>query len=179
MLPSIGYPAPLTGPYWRGRSGYSVVTPLEHRIEGRRFSPVDGQSVLPAHGNDGSGEPAAVALRQPFGRVVVSLPVQVQLRSGERQVVQVGRESPAHGGAGSAQAGIVRFGYGLTEAAKAAGIESRLTGHSGRVGLAVELTARGASTTETMLAGGWQTARMVAHYSAGVAAEQGAVAKYL
>ena len=30
-----------------------------------------------------------------------------------------------------------------------------------------------------MLAGGWKTHRMVAHYSAGVAAEQGAVAKYL
>ena len=70
-------------------------------------------------------------------------------------------------------------GRRLTEAAKAAGIESRLTGHSGRVGLAVELTARGASTTETMLAGGWSTARMVAHYSAGATAELGAVAKYL
>ena len=70
-------------------------------------------------------------------------------------------------------------GRRLTEAAKAAGIESRLTGHSGRVGLAVELTARGASTTETMLAGGWSTARMVAHYSAAVSAEAGAVAKYL
>ena len=70
-------------------------------------------------------------------------------------------------------------GRRLTLAAQAAGIEGRLTGHSGRVGLASELTARGASTTETMLAGGWQTARMVAHYSAGVAAEQGAVAKYL
>ena len=55
----------------------------------------------------------------------------------------------------------------------------RITGHSGRVGLASELTARGASTTETMLAGGWKTARMAAHYAAGAIAEQGAVAKYL
>ena len=30
-----------------------------------------------------------------------------------------------------------------------------------------------------MKAGAWKTARMVAHYSAGVAAEDGAVAKYL
>ena len=89
-----------------------------------------------------------------------------QIRTGQVRAGQA-----AHGGAGSAQAGVVRFGYGLTEAAKAAGIESRLTGHSGRVGLAVELTARGASTTETMLAGGWSTARMVAHYSAGATAE--------
>ena len=67
----------------------------------------------------------------------------------------------------------------IAAAAKAAGIEKRISRHSGRVGLASELTARGASTTETMLAGGWKTHRMVAHYSAGVAAEQGAVAKYL
>ena len=62
---------------------------------------------------------------------------------------------------------------------RAAGIEARLTAHSGRVGLASELTARGASTTEVMLAGNWRTARMVAHYSAGATAERGAVAKYL
>ena len=36
----------------------------------------------------------------------------------------------------------------FTAAALAAGIEARLTAHSGRVGLASELTARGASTTE-------------------------------
>ena len=41
----------------------------------------------------------------------------------------------------------------IAAAARAAGIEGRITGHSGRVGLASELTARGASTTETMLAG--------------------------
>ena len=63
-------------------------------------------------------------------------------------------------------------------AAAAAGIDG-ISAHSFRVGLASELTARGASTTETMLAGGWSTARMVAHYSAGAKAERGAVAKYL
>ena len=47
----------------------------------------------------------------------------------------------------------------FTAAARAAGIEARLTAHSGRVGLASELTARGASTTEVMLAGNWKTAR--------------------
>ena len=61
----------------------------------------------------------------------------------------------------------------------AAGIEARVTAHSGRVGLASELTARGASTTEVMLAGNWKTSRMVAHYSAGATAERGAVRKYL
>ena len=46
----------------------------------------------------------------------------------------------------------------FTAAARAAGIEARVTAHSGRVGLASELTARGASTTEVMLAGNWKTA---------------------
>ena len=67
----------------------------------------------------------------------------------------------------------------FTAAARAAGIEARVTAHSGRVGLASELTARGASTTEVMLAVNWRTSRMVAHYSAGATAERGAVAKYL
>ena len=67
----------------------------------------------------------------------------------------------------------------FTAAARAAGIEARVTAHSGRVGLASELTARGASTTEVMLAGNWKTARMVAHYSAGATAARGAVRKYL
>lgn len=70
-------------------------------------------------------------------------------------------------------------GRRLTAAARAASIEGRITGHSGRIGLASELTRLGASTTETMLAGGWATSRMVAHYAAGATAEAGAVAKYL
>ena len=69
----------------------------------------------------------------------------------------------------------VRF----TAAALVAGVESRVTAHSGRVGLASELTSRGASTTDVMLAGNWKTSRMVAHYSAGATAERGAVARYL
>ena len=63
--------------------------------------------------------------------------------------------------------------------AKAAGIAKRLTGHSFRIGLAVELTRLGASLQEVMHAGGWKTAAMVAHYSAAARAEGGAVAKYL
>ena len=53
--------------------------------------------------------------------------------------------------------------------ARAAGVE-HVTAHSGRVGLASELTSRGASTTDVMLAGNWKTSRMVAHYSAGATA---------
>ena len=54
-------------------------------------------------------------------------------------------------------------GLRFTAAARAAGVESRVTAHSGRVGLASELTSRGASTTDVMLAGNWKTSRMVAH----------------
>ena len=91
---------------------------------------------------------------------------------------------PAHeqqrGDHGVESAPAVRRGGGFdAPAARAAGIEARVTAHSGRVGLASELTARGASTTEVMLAGNWRTSRMVAHYSAGATAERGAVAKYL
>ena len=71
------------------------------------------------------------------------------------------------------------IGLRFTAAAQAAGVECRVTAHSGRVGLASELTSRGASTADVMLAGNWKTSRMVAHYSAGATAERGAVARYL
>ena len=67
----------------------------------------------------------------------------------------------------------------LTRLAQASGIARRITAHSGRIGLASELTRRGASTTDVMMAGNWRTASMVAHYSAGATAEHGAVARYL
>ena len=55
-------------------------------------------------------------------------------------------------------------GLRFTAPAHTAGVESRVTAHSGRVGLASELTSRGASTTDVMLAGNSKTSRMVAHY---------------
>ena len=70
------------------------------------------------------------------------------------------------------------WGCGFQAAARAAGVEP-VTAHSGRVGLASELTRRGASTTDVMLAGNRKTPRMVAYYSAGATAERGAVAQYL
>ena len=82
------------------------------------------------------------------------------------------------GGSGLLRHADVRY-LKSAAAAAAAGLPGRLTAHSGRVGLASELTARGASTTDVMLAGAWKTARMVAHYSAGATAELGAVARYL
>ena len=69
-------------------------------------------------------------------------------------------------------------GLRFQPSARAAGVEP-VTAHSARVGLASELTRRGASTTDVMLAGNWKTSRMVAHYSSGATAERGAVAQYL
>ena len=71
------------------------------------------------------------------------------------------------------------WGCGSRPRFAAAGVERRTTAHSGRVGLASELTSRGASTPDVMLAGNWKTSRMVAHYSAGATAARGAVARYL
>ena len=51
------------------------------------------------------------------------------------------------------------IGLRFTAAAATAGVESRVTAHSGQVGLASELTSRGASTTDVMLAGNWKTSR--------------------
>ena len=65
------------------------------------------------------------------------------------------------------------------QACNLAGLQGDYTAHSGRVGLATELVSRDASTTAVQHAGGWKTTRMVARYSKGVAAEQGAVARYL
>ena len=65
----------------------------------------------------------------------------------------------------------------IAAGATAAGI-ARITGHSGRVGLASELTARGASTTETMLAGGWKPLAW-SLTTARRNRREGAVAKYL
>ena len=49
-------------------------------------------------------------------------------------------------------------------AAAAAGLGAGYSGHSGRVGLAVRMTAKGAPTHAVMLAGRWQGAGMVARY---------------
>ena len=67
----------------------------------------------------------------------------------------------------------------IERAGKQAGLSKRLQGHSGRVGLAVELTARGASTVDVMLAGGWKSEVMVAQYAAPNRARRGAVARLL
>ena len=64
-------------------------------------------------------------------------------------------------------------------AAIGAGLGPGYSGHSGRVGLAAELSRAGASTHEIAAAGGWKSAGMVIRYTRRETARRGAVAKYL
>ena len=50
-------------------------------------------------------------------------------------------------------------------AAKAAGLEGAFSGHSGRVGMARDLVAAGASVAAVQVAGRWESARMPARYA--------------
>ena len=62
--------------------------------------------------------------------------------------------------------------------ARAASLGDGFSGHSPRVGMAQDLAAHGASTTELMVVGRWKAHRMPAHYTREQAAGRGAVALY-
>jgi site-specific recombinase XerD len=63
--------------------------------------------------------------------------------------------------------------------ARAAGLdERRISGHSTRIGMAVDLVADGHSLVAVQLAGGWANPAMPAHYAADLLPELGAVARY-
>ncbi|MCY4430070.1 MAG: tyrosine-type recombinase/integrase [Rhodospirillales bacterium] len=116
-------------------------------------------------GPDGSGADVRY-LKSEFARAVLRLRAET---NGARNP-----EQPVFGGLTGAT-----LAKRLAAAAASAGIEGRITGHSGRVCLAAELTARGAPMQAVMLAGNWKSPAMVAHYSAAAGAEHGAVARYL
>ena len=65
----------------------------------------------------------------------------------------------------------------IAAAARAAGLGDGFSGHSGRVGLARRMTARGAPTADVMRQGRWVSPAMVASYTRGEAAGQ--AARYL
>ena len=71
-----------------------------------------------------------------------------------------------------------QIGRRVTAAAKAAGLGEGFTGHSGRVGMAQDLSAAGVELPELMTAGRWKSSRMPARYTEGQAAGRGAVARY-
>ena len=68
----------------------------------------------------------------------------------------------------------------LQQAARAAGLPGwrDITGHSGRVGMAQDLSAAGFALPELMTAGRWKSPRMPARYTERQTAGRGAVARY-
>ena len=67
----------------------------------------------------------------------------------------------------------------IAAAAKHAGLAGRYTGHSPRIGMAVDLAAQGATLVEIQLAGGWKSADMPAYYCRAQKATGNAVMKYM
>ena len=92
---------------------------------------------------------------------------------GEIRPEGAGPEDPVFGLSGR------QVGRRVGAAAAAAGLGGGFSGHSGRVGLAAELSRAGASTHEIAAAGGWKSAAMVIRYTRRETARKGAVAKYL
>ena len=62
----------------------------------------------------------------------------------------------------------------IAAAAQAAGLGEGFSGHSGRVGLARRMTAKGAPTADVMRQGRWESPTMVANYTRGETAGQAA-----
>lgn len=67
----------------------------------------------------------------------------------------------------------------VQRATAAVGLEGRYTAHSGRVGLAVQLSRKGASTHAIQAAGGWASVDQVRRYTRYETAGRGAVAQLL
>ena len=66
----------------------------------------------------------------------------------------------------------------IRAAAKAAGLEGDFSGHSPRIGMALDLAEAGASTTDLMVAGRWASHRMPATYTRAATAGRGVVARF-
>ena len=71
--------------------------------------------------------------------------------------------------------GVTQINRRFAAACAAAGLDGRRTLQSGRAGLAMELSARGASALEVQLACGWKDPATAARYGAGVRRRDGAV----
>lgn len=66
----------------------------------------------------------------------------------------------------------------IKAAAKAAGLQGTFSGHSPRVGFAMDLAAAGFSTTQLQIVGRWASARMPSHYARSETAGRSCVALY-
>ena len=71
-----------------------------------------------------------------------------------------------------------QIGRRIRAAAHAAGLTGEYTGHSPRVGMAIDLSSAGAELPELINAGRWTTSAMPALYTRAQDASRGAVAKY-
>lgn len=71
-----------------------------------------------------------------------------------------------------------QIGRRIKEAGKAAGLGDGFTGHSGRIGMARDLSAAGVELPALMTAVRWSSPTMPARYSRNEAAARGAVARY-
>ena len=172
-------------------------TRLESDAAAMRRGLVDGAIVaLVFHGALRRGEVAAlrwadVDLSAGDDIVVVRVPLPnrnpAQDGGDVRQLV--GRCADAlrrlHAATGPAPAdsviglGVHQINRRFAAACEAAGLEGRRTLHSGRVGLVVELAARGASTRDLQRAGGWKGAATVARYTARVSSGDGPVSRFM
>ena len=66
----------------------------------------------------------------------------------------------------------------ISEAAAAAGLGQGFSGHSPRIGMSIDLASDGSGLPDLQQAGRWKVASMPARYIRGMAAGQGAVARY-
>ena len=66
----------------------------------------------------------------------------------------------------------------IKDACRAAGLEGDYSGHSPRVGMAVDLARAGMPDYSVQQAGRWSSAQMVSRYTAGVRTSESAVAKF-
>ena len=71
-----------------------------------------------------------------------------------------------------------QVGRRVKDAGKAAGLGEGFTGHSGRIGMARDLSAAGVELSALMTAGRWSSPTMPARYTRNEAAARGAVARY-
>ena len=62
--------------------------------------------------------------------------------------------------------------------AKAAGVDSFISGHSLRIGSAISLAQAGASVVDMQTAGRWKNSQMPGHYASAELAERGAIARF-
>ena len=74
---------------------------------------------------------------------------------------------------------VTQINRRFAAACAAAGLDGRRTLQSGRAGLAMELSARGASALEVQLACGWKDPATVARYAASVGSRSGAVSRLM